>query len=709
MLGVPAGCSRRRVNLGTTLLGVVGRKRDRRVGSASTIEEVRLAIPEQRPRRAFFGKSALFARDLGQLLDEAVRLVAEGLQADVTRVLEPVEARNILRVVAGQGGPREALHSLEYTPEQVPLVALAMRSDRPVGSRDLRQDSRFKDSVMLRDGMACGLATVIRDGHSRFGVLAAYWRTSRTINRRATDFIQQVGNLLAFAIGRSIAEAKLAESEQRYRRIADNAPDFIYRLRLRPDRAFEYVSPAALAVSGYTPEEYYADPDIGMKQVMPEDREKAESLAKNPEGLVNPTTMAFRRKDGRFIWVELRNTFFRNSEGELVAVEGIARDVTDRLREERLNRIELAVDEAVLAGNSATQVLRRLVHDVRRLTDADHASYLVPGDGPSAMRVEVADGLYAEPEGRSVSVAGLAGEVALSTGEPIVTGSLADGEAIELLPGAKVGSAIMMPVPTAGGDGGLLVLANQPGEADLGDADLEVLARLSRRAAVAIEYRRAHDELQRVAVLDDRARIARDLHDGIIQSLFAASMVLNQVRELEQPANITRAQLVRLERLIGSSIEDLRRYVQDLSPPSLSSSGLGTVVRQLVRDFQERTGIRCRVSLEPRALASVQRGAVDIVQIIRESLSNIARHASASGCAIRLRREGERTTLEIRDDGRGLEWGQRRGFGLKNIVSRARFLGGEAAVTGAPGAGTVVRVVLPRLDAVALSDPKTVR
>jgi PAS domain S-box-containing protein len=674
---------------------------------ASTIEEVRLAIPEQRRRRAFFGKSALFARDLGQLLDEAVRLVAEGLQADVTRMLEPVEGSDHFRVVAGQGGPREALQTLEYTPEQVPLVALAMRSERPVRSHDMRRDSRFDDSVMLRDGMSCGLATVIRDGQSRFGVLAAYRKTSRKFDKRDIDFIQQVANLLAIAIGRSIAEARLAESEQRYRLMADNAPDVIYRMRLRPDRAYEYVSPATLTLTGYTPEELYADPNIGMTHIPPDDRETLGALSKNQEAWPNPTTVRFRRKDGRNIWLELRNNYFRNSEGELVAVEGIARDITVRVREERLNQIELAVDEAILAGTSATQVLRRLIQDVRRLTEADHASYLVPADGPDSMRMEVADGLYADQEGHSVSVAGLALERALSAGEPIVTGSVGDGEAVHLLPDATVGSAIMMPVRTAAGSGGVLVLANRPGQAILGDTELDVLGRLSRRAAVAIEYRRAHDELQRVAVLDDRARIARDLHDGIIQSLFAASMVLNQVRELEQPP--TRAQLVRLERLIGSSIEDLRRYVRDLTPPALSSSDLGTVVRQLVRDFQERTGIRCRVSLEPRALASVQRGAVDIVQIIRESLSNIARHASASDCTIRLRRDGEQTTLEIRDDGRGLHRGQRRGFGLKNIVSRARFLGGEAAVTGEPGAGTLVRVILPRLDTVALPDTEIVR
>ena len=534
---------------------------------------------------------------------------------------------------------------------------------------------------------------MISDGHRHFGVLSAYRRTSGKFNQRARDLIQQVANLLAFAIGRSIAEARLAESEERYRRIADNAPDVIYRMRLQPSRAYEYVSPAAVTISGYTPEELYRDPNVAMMDVRREDREKFAAVTKT-EGLANPTTIGFRRKDGRKIWLELRNNYFRNNEGELVAVEGIARDVTVRVREERLNQIELAVDEAMLAGTSATQVLRGLVHDVRLLTEADHASYLVAADGTGLIRVEVADGLYADLEGHSVPLAGLAVERALSLGEPIVTRSV-DGRAVQLLPDASMGSVIMMPVRTSAGSSGVLVLANRPGQAMLGDTDVEVLGRLGRRAAVAIEYRRAHDELQRVALLDDRARIGRDLHDGIIQSLFAASMVLNQVRQMEQLPNTTDAQLVRLERLIGSSIDDLRRYVRDLMPPAVSNSDLGTLVRQLAREFQERTGIRCRVSLDPRALATVQSGAVDIVHITRESLSNIARHASASSCAIKLRREGERTTLEIRDDGRGLHPGRRRGFGLKNIISRARFLGGEAAVTGEPGAGTVVRVILP--------------
>jgi PAS domain S-box-containing protein len=385
------------------------------------------------------------------LLDEAVRLVAEGLQADITRVLEPVEGSDRFRVVAAQGGPRKALQTLEYTPEQVPLVALAMRAERPVRSGDIQHDRRFDDSVMVRDGMSWGLATVIRDGLSRYGVLAAYRRTSRTFDKRAIDFIQQVARLLAFAIGRSIAEAKLAESEQRYRRIAENAPDVIYRMRLRPDRAYEYVSPATLALTGYTPEELYADPNIALAHVLPDDRETLAALIKNPQGLPNPTTVAFRRKDGRNIWLELRNNRFYNSEGEPVAVEGIARDITDRVREERLNQIELAVDEALLAGTSATQVLRRLVRDVRRLTEADHASYLLAAEEPNTMRVEVADGLYAEQEGRSVAVAGLAVERALSAGEAIVTGSVEDGEAVQLLPDASVGSAIMMPVRTTAG------------------------------------------------------------------------------------------------------------------------------------------------------------------------------------------------------------------------------------------------------------------
>jgi len=130
------------------------------------------------------------------------------------------------------------------------------------------------------------------------------------------------------------AEEALRESEERYRRLAENAPDLIYRIRLVPEQAFEYVSPSATAITGYTPEDHYADPMLGYKLVYPDDRPLLEAAARGGMAPGEPLTLRWVRKDGTVIWTEQRNVPLFDAEGNLVALEGIARDVTDRVRAE---------------------------------------------------------------------------------------------------------------------------------------------------------------------------------------------------------------------------------------------------------------------------------------------------------------------------------------------------------------------------------------
>ncbi|MBI2428042.1 MAG: PAS domain S-box protein [Ignavibacteriales bacterium] len=129
------------------------------------------------------------------------------------------------------------------------------------------------------------------------------------------------------------AEA-LRVNEQKFRLIAENARDLIYRYRFTPERGFEYVSPSSTRITGYTPEEHYADPDLGFKLVHPDDRHLLEEAAK---GSIDPDkSLIFRwvRKDGSIIWTEQRNIPVRDSQNNLVALEGIARDITERKKAE---------------------------------------------------------------------------------------------------------------------------------------------------------------------------------------------------------------------------------------------------------------------------------------------------------------------------------------------------------------------------------------
>ena len=126
--------------------------------------------------------------------------------------------------------------------------------------------------------------------------------------------------------------------DERFRLHADNASDLFYRYRLRPTPGFEYISPSSTAITGYSPEEHYADPDLGIRQVHPEDRHILEGPLRFSE---EPLVLRGYRKDGALIWTEQRNKPIYDGSGSVIAIEGIARDITERkLAEEALRQSE---------------------------------------------------------------------------------------------------------------------------------------------------------------------------------------------------------------------------------------------------------------------------------------------------------------------------------------------------------------------------------
>ncbi len=145
----------------------------------------------------------------------------------------------------------------------------------------------------------------------------------------------EVERLLHNIQEREWEQKAVRESEARFRRLAENAQDIVYRYRLVPAPGFEYVSPAATTIIGYTPEEHYADPYLGVKIIHPDDRSLLEAAFRGERPPDTPLTLRWIRKDGTMIWTEQRNVPFYDQAGNLIAIEGIARDITRRKQAEK--------------------------------------------------------------------------------------------------------------------------------------------------------------------------------------------------------------------------------------------------------------------------------------------------------------------------------------------------------------------------------------
>lgn len=176
---------------------------------------------------------------------------------------------------------------------------------------------------------------------------------------------------------RDITEKKRAadaikESEDKYRRLAENAQDLIYRYEFLPSRRFSYVSPSALKITGYTPEEHYSDPELGLKIIHPEDKQLIKEMSTDAEIIKAPIVLRWLKKDGTVIWTEQRNHPIYNERNELIALEGIARDITSRiLMQEEIKRNEEKFRN-LFENHSAVKLL--IDPDTGNIIDANRAA-----------------------------------------------------------------------------------------------------------------------------------------------------------------------------------------------------------------------------------------------------------------------------------------------------------------------------------------------
>ncbi len=190
----------------------------------------------------------------------------------------------------------------------------------------------------------------------------------------------------------------------------------------------------------------------------------------------------------------------------------------------------------------------------------------------------------------------------------------------------------------------------------------------------------------------ERARVARDLHDEANQALTGVLLRLSATAQNAPPA--LRDELRETQRVATQAMEELVRLARELRPAALDDLGLDAALRTLVGDFARRARLRDELALAPGALdALAPDDGLVVYRVVQEALSNIARHAGASGVRVSAERAGEDTVVRIADDGRGFDPASARsGLGLMGMRERAVLAGGSVLVRSAPHAGTVVEL-----------------
>ena len=182
-------------------------------------------------------------------------------------------------------------------------------------------------------------------------------------NKRLGPAVKRALDLTAVKLEALSAQRSLLESEARFRKFAENATDLIYRVDFVPDRRFTFVSPSSTVICGYTPEEHYADPDLGLKLIHPDDLGILKAIASGESMPGESLILRWIIKDGNLIWTEHKVVFIRDQNENIIALEGIARDITDRKNAER--DIQKALEKAERSDKLKTAFLNNLSHEIR--------------------------------------------------------------------------------------------------------------------------------------------------------------------------------------------------------------------------------------------------------------------------------------------------------------------------------------------------------
>jgi signal transduction histidine kinase len=258
-------------------------------------------------------------------------------------------------------------------------------------------------------------------------------------------------------------------------------------------------------------------------------------------------------------------------------------------------------------------------------------------------------------------------------------------------------SFLGVPIVSGGAIVGAFYLTEKEDAATFSDDDQALIETFAAHAALALENARLHERSRELSIVEERNRLARELHDAVTQKLFGVVLAAESgAALLERDIAEAGAQLALARDLAREAMEELRSVIVHLRPVALEAEGLAVALGKHVDVLRRahRRDIVLDVDVSAAVPAAIE---ADVFRIAQEALHNALRHAQAARIEVRLRSERGRLHLTVSDDGVGFDRAtvRARHLGLTTMAERARAAGGTLEIESAPGAGTTVRLEVP--------------
>ena len=590
-------------------------------------------------------------------------------------------------------------------------------------------DSGLADPRRVRD-LPTGVEMPIAYAGRTMGVVAV-GVSQNDVSAEYERLLVQVGvNQLAIALAsarlqagqvelaeRQRTEEELRRSEERFRALIDHSSDMI-TLQGR-DGVISYVSPSTSRLLGYAPSDLLGRSLLDA--VHPDDQTwlqpRFEDLVEQP-GAVMTARYRIRHKSGAWRWIEATytNLLEEPAVGAVVinrrdvSVEVEAQQLLEQRVVERTRQLEslYQADETLYRSLRLDDVLQALADVSADILRVDKSTVMVPDRAGGPLTVRATRGflqLQLQPQGTPARLTPAAEEGIISemvrTAEPLAVGDIrADPQASsglrEFLD--SEGVRALLSVPIIADDRVFAIFTvyyNAPH--DFSEEEQRLLQALAHRAGLAIENARLYEAARGMAALEERQRLARELHDSVSQALYAIGLNTAAARQ-ERAADSERR-----DRLLGdviglaeAGLTEMRALIFELRPESLEQEGLVGALKKQAAAVQARHRLVVNTSLSPEPEAPLATKEV-LYRVAQEALHNVAKHARAQSVDLTLEMHSGDLVLRVSDNGKGFDpTGSFPGhLGLCSMRERVGAVGGSLEIDSAPGKGTRICVRVP--------------